>query len=107
MIVEYIRYELKTSSTDSLLQAYRDAAPHLQAAPECLAYEMTVCEDAPQTCVLRIEWTSAEAHMQGFRRGVHFPPFLALIRPFIGEISEMRHYRRTGLVWARQHGGSH
>jgi quinol monooxygenase YgiN len=101
VIIEYIRYELTTSSTDSLLDSYRAAATHLRDAPECLGYEMTVCADAPQSCVLRIQWQSAEAHMGGFRRGPHFPPFLALIRPYIGEIAEMRHYRCTDLAWSR------
>ena len=38
--------------------------------------------------------------MNGFRRGPHFPPFLAAIRPFIGEIEEMRHYGLTPVVSA-------
>jgi quinol monooxygenase YgiN len=102
MIVEIIRYELTSSTTDSLLQAYEQAARHLREAPECLGYEMSVCEEAPNACILRILWESTEAHMQGFRRGPHFPPFLALIRPFVAEIAEMRHYRRTDLIWSRQ-----
>ncbi|MFP5392525.1 MAG: putative quinol monooxygenase [Gammaproteobacteria bacterium] len=99
--VEYIRYELKTSTTDDLMAAYRAAAQHLRDAPECLGYEMTICEDSATSCILRIRWQSVEAHMSGFRRGQNFPPFLALIRPFIGEIAEMRHYRSTDLVWSR------
>ena len=101
MIVEIIRYDLTTSSVDSLLKAYREAARHLRETPECLGYEMTVCEEAPTTCILRIEWQSLEAHLNGFRRGPHFPPFLALIRPYVGEIAEMRHYRGTDLAWTR------
>ncbi len=101
MIVEYIRYTLKDSTPASLLAAYTAAATHLRDAPECLAYEMTVCEEAPATCILRIEWASSAAHMHGFRLGPHFPPFLALIRPFIGEIVEMRHYAPTALAWRR------
>ena len=62
---------------------------------------MTICEGAPNLCTLRIEWQSAEAHMNGFRRGPNFPPFLTLIRPYIEEIVEMKHYERTDLVWAR------
>lgn len=101
MIIEIIRYELTTSSTDSLLEAYRAAAQHLRDAPECLGYELMVCADAPRSCILRIRWQSGEAHMQGFRRGPHFPPFLTLIRPYIGEIAEMRHYACTDVTWSR------
>jgi hypothetical protein len=35
--------------------------------------------------------------MQGFRRGPHFPPFLGLVRPFIPDIAEMRHYAPQAL----------
>jgi len=102
MIVEYIRYELNQHTTEDLLGAYRAAAQHLRAAPECLGYELAVRDDAPLTCVLRIIWQSAEAHMSDFRRGPNFPPFLELIRPFIGEIAEMKHYSVSDVVWARE-----
>jgi hypothetical protein len=44
---------------------------------------------------LHIEWLSTEAHLQGFRKGLYFPAFLATIREFMPEITEMRHYRLT------------
>jgi quinol monooxygenase YgiN len=99
--VEYIRYELVKHTSAQLIDAYSKAAPHLTAAPECVAYELTQCEEATNVLVLRIEWTSTAAHMQGFRKGPHFPNFLAAIRPFIEEIAEMRHYSATPLAWRR------
>ena len=101
MIVEYIRYELDKHTTAELLDAYRSAASHLREAPECLGYELSVRDDAPDACILRITWRSAEAHMSQFRRGPHFPPFLELIRPFIGEIAEMKHYSMSDIAWTR------
>lgn len=95
MILEYVRYQLTERSTQQLLDAYAKAAKQLDAAPECLGYEMAVCADDPDALILRINWNSAEGHMTGFRKGPHFPPFLAEIRPFIGEIAEMRHYELT------------
>ena len=101
MIIEYIRYELSVHEGAELIDAYAAARVHLEAAPECIGYELSQCEEAPASFILRIRWTSTEAHMQGFRRGPHFPPFLAAIRPFVGEIAEMRHYRPTELSWER------
>ncbi len=101
MIVEYIRYELKTHSAEALVEAYAKAAAHLRAAPECLGYELTQCEEEPTSVILRIQWESSDAHMLGFRKGPHFPPFLALIRPFLQEIAEMRHYVKTPVEWTR------
>ena len=93
MIVEYIRYEAQDDETDALLEAYRKASKHLDAAPECLRHEVTRGVEDPSTVIVRIEWTSVEAHEHGFRRGVHFPPFLELVRPFLGRIREMKHFR--------------
>lgn len=98
MIVEYIRYALTEHSPAALIEAYSRAAPHLDAAPECLGYELSQSVEEPTSLILRIEWTSAEGHMSGFRKGEHFGPFLAAIRPFIPEIAEMRHYEQTRVV---------
>lgn len=101
MIVEYIRYELKQHNSDDLAAAYRLAAPHLEAAPQCLGYDLSHCVEEPSSLILRILWTSTEDHLQGFRKGAHFPPFLAAIRPFINEIAEMRHYQSSYVQWQR------
>jgi len=98
MIVEYIRYELKDHEPDMLVAAYIEAATHLAAAPECVDYELTQCVDEKATFVLRIRWTSADAHMKAFRSGPNFPPFLRAIRPFVPEIAEMRHYALTAVT---------
>jgi quinol monooxygenase YgiN len=98
---EYIRYRLVEHTPAELLSAYQQAEPHLRAAPECLAYALTACEEDPTVLILCIEWTSTEGHLQGFRKGPHFPPFLNAIRPFISEIEEMRHYAPTPLSWQR------
>lgn len=95
MIVEYIRYTLTAHTPDELITAYGLAARHLDAAPECVDYELAQCVEEPASLILRIRWRSTEAHMAGFRQGPHFPPFLTAIRPFIAEIADMRHYKVT------------
>ena len=93
MTVEYIRYTGEDATRrDHLLSAYRTAVTALDAAPECLSYELTVCEEDSTSVILRIEWASTEAHLQGFRKGPNFPPFFKAIGGFVKEISEMRHY---------------
>lgn len=101
MIVEYIRYTLTTHTPEVFLAGYDEACRSLRAAPECLGYELTQCTEEAPSFVLRIQWQSAEAHMQGFRRGANFPPFFAAIGPFVKEITEMRHYALTPLAWSR------
>jgi quinol monooxygenase YgiN len=104
MVVEYIRYSLTQHSADELVAAYRMAAKHLRAARECLGYELLRCEEEPSALVLCIRWTSTTDHLNGFRKGAHFAPFLGAIRDFVGEIVEMRHYRVTDLNWNRSQG---
>jgi quinol monooxygenase YgiN len=101
MTIEYIRYDLVAHQPEELVAAYTTAADSLRASPECLAFELRQCEEASRSFILRIEWQSTAAHLQGFRKGPNFPPFLAAIKPFIGEIAEMRHYAPTPVAWSR------
>jgi len=98
VIVEYIRYKLPPTTCAAFEADYARAASSLAASPFCLGYELSRCIDEAGTYVLRIRWTSAEDHMQGFRRSEHFPPFLAAIRPYVPLIDEMRHYELTGVA---------
>ncbi|MGN9804289.1 putative quinol monooxygenase [Micromonospora sp. L32] len=95
MIVEYIRYRVPQERRAEFVPAYARAAQALDAAPECLGYELSRCVDDPAAHILRIRWTSAEAHLDAFRTGPHFPGFLTEIRPWIQDIEEMRHYTPT------------
>jgi hypothetical protein len=104
MIVEYIRYDLQKHTPRELIDAYGRAGPALQAAPECLGYEVAQCSDTPARVTVRIHWTSADGHMEGFRKGPNFSRFLAEVRSFIDEIVEMKHYEPTPVAWRRPEG---
>lgn len=93
MIVEYIRYKIPQEQADRFEQDYVEAAHSLDVSAHCLGYELTRCVEEPCSCILRIEWDSEEGHMQGFRRSAEFPAFFAAIKPYVGMIEEMRHYR--------------
>jgi quinol monooxygenase YgiN len=102
MIVEYIRYKVAPERRQQLVEAYQQAAFQLDVSPECLAYELSECTEEPGRFVLRIEWESASAHMNGFRRSAVFPAFFANIRAFVNDIEEMRHYELTPVVSGSQ-----
>ncbi|SOD84175.1 group II truncated hemoglobin [Streptomyces sp. Ag109_G2-15] len=95
--VEYIRYRVPEQQADQFLAAYTRAAVQLAAAPQCVDYGLTRCEEEPESWILRITWTSTADHIEGFRRSELFPPFFAEIRPYVENIEEMRHYRPTGV----------
>jgi hemoglobin len=95
MIVEYIRYRIPADRAEGFEAAYARAAASLAAAPQCVDYELARCIDEPDQYTLHITWTSAEDHLEGFRGGEHFPTFFAEVKPYVGDILEMRHYERT------------
>lgn len=98
MITEYIRYRIPAGQTAEFEAAYGRAARQLTAAPECVDYELSRCEEEPECYILRIGWTSAEDHLRGFRGSERFGPFLAEIRDYVSSIEEMRHYRSTAVA---------
>jgi hemoglobin len=98
VIVEYTRYRIPAERRDAFETAYAAAAAFLRDSPQCLRYELTHSVDEPDNYVLRIEWTSSKDHIEGFRGSPTFKDFLALVRPFIPDIQEMREYERTDVV---------
>ena len=101
MIVEYIRYALAAGTSEAFEQAYAAAASSLERSEHCLGYELCRCAEDPSRYILRIEWTSAEGHMQGFRNSALFGAFFQAVRPYVGQIEEMRHYQPTALRGAK------
>ncbi|MEU9123013.1 antibiotic biosynthesis monooxygenase family protein [Streptomyces sp. NPDC048506] len=102
MTVEYIRYTLTDPERRAAFErAYTAAAAQLDAAPECLGYDLAQGVEEPEHYILRIEWTSVEDHLKGFRGGPHFPAFLDHVRPYIDDIEEMKHYAPTAVRSAR------
>jgi hemoglobin len=97
VITEYIRYRVPADRSAGFEDAYRRAARHLVAAPECRDVELTRCEEEPASYVVRLTWTSTRDHLERFRTGPHFPPFFAEVRGFVDDIEEMRHYAPVDL----------
>jgi quinol monooxygenase YgiN len=92
MIVEYIRYQIPDDEARSFEDAYRAAAESLEASPHCERYEVAHCTEDPTAYTVRIEWDSADGHLQGFRGSPQFGTFFAAVRPYVDRIEEMRHY---------------
>lgn len=95
VVVEYIRYRVGEGRQAGFEDAYVAAGAVLARSPQCVDYELARSLDEAACYVLRITWTSAEDHLQGFRAGELFPEFFAAIQPYVGDIEEMRHYQCT------------
>lgn len=90
--VEYIRYRIPLERGTDFLDAYERGGVILRGDPRCLAFEVTQGLEEPDRYVVRIEWSSIEDHLMGFRASAQFPAFLAHVRPFFDDIEEMAHY---------------
>jgi hemoglobin len=95
VIVEYLRYRVPPDRAAAFEAAHAEAGVVLARSPHCVDYELARAVDEPGCYILRITWTSPDDHLRGFRGGELFGPFLAAVRPYIGDIEEMRHYEVT------------
>ena len=96
MIVEYLRYQIDSDRQEAFIAAYQAAKEPLLASPYALSFDICQCVEDPGEFILRIEWTSAEDHLQRFRGSDDFRALFAHIRPYLDDIVEMRHYERLG-----------
>jgi quinol monooxygenase YgiN len=94
MVIEYVRYTIPADKADEFVAAYATAGEALRKSSHCLGFELSRCMEEPTSFILRIEWDSVEGHMEGFRKSPEFRAFFASVRPFVGQIEEMRHYDR-------------
>jgi hypothetical protein len=74
MIVEYIRYKIDPSRTGEFDDAYRRAGVLLDSSRHCQRWEAARSVDDPAKQIVRIEWDSAEGHLQGFRQSLTSSP---------------------------------
>jgi len=95
MSIEYIRYKIKPDAHSEFVAAYEAAVQSLESSEYCCGYELAQCEEEPERYILRIEWSSTQDHLNGFRKSKEFKSFLPHIRPYIENIEEMQHYSKT------------
>jgi hypothetical protein len=67
----------------------------MRTSPHWRRWEAARCLDEPEKQIVRIEWDSAEGHLQGFRQSADFKPFLVAAQPFFNDIEDMTHYEVT------------
>ena len=92
MTIEYIRYRIAAEQQPAFIEAIRNANQLLANAPDCLGYQLSHCEEDTELFIWRIEWTSVERHLNGFRKSPEFGAFFQLVKPFYTSIQEMNHY---------------
>lgn len=100
--VEIIRYNIPQDQQAGFEKAYAEAGRFLQASPYCLGYQVIHGEEEPSHYIVTIHWTSKDDHLNGFRKSSEFGSFFQLVRPFFGNIDEMKHYNLTPITWNKE-----
>ena len=93
MIVEYLRYTIDAARQSGFISDYKNAAQALQNSPYCDNYEFCQCVEDPTQFIIRIQWTSADDHLKGFRGSADFKAFFPHVKAYLDDIDEMRHYQ--------------
>ncbi|HHC78372.1 MAG TPA: antibiotic biosynthesis monooxygenase [Flavobacteriia bacterium] len=93
--IEYIRFKIEEKNCNIFIQTINQACKIIADYPDCLNYEVARCEENTLLFIWRIEWTSTNAHLNGFRKHKTFKPFFKLMQPFLNSISEMNHYKKV------------
>ncbi|MCA5892272.1 antibiotic biosynthesis monooxygenase [Isoptericola sp. NEAU-Y5] len=92
MTVEYVRYAIDPDRAEEFERAFARAATPLRQSPYCRTFDLSRCVEEPSSYVLRIVWTSADDHLEKFRRSPQFRQFFGEVRGFVDSMTEMRHY---------------
>jgi len=101
MTTEVIRYKVPVVQAAAFEEAYKQTEPILQNSSHCLGYSLLRGVEKPENWMFMLSWDSVEGHEQGFRREPGFRQFFSLIKPFLSQVQEMKHYHTSGLNWSR------
>lgn len=102
MITEVIRYKISPEEAERFEESYRKAEAILQKSPYCLGYQLLRGVEQPENWILLLQWDSVTGHEEGFRKEASFRDFLELVRPFLKQIEEMKHYEMRKMQWSRK-----
>ncbi len=61
--------------------------------PECISANVTRCIEQPERYMLNVNWTSLEAHTEGFRKSPLFPQWRSNINGLFTGTPEVFHYQ--------------
>jgi heme-degrading monooxygenase HmoA len=92
MIIEYLRYSIPADQQAAFIKDYEAALVPLMRSPYAKGFDLSQCVDDPTQFILRLEWNSADDHLQEFRKSFEFQEFFGHIRQYVSAINEMRHY---------------
>ncbi len=102
MVIEVIRYNIRQGEEAAFEDAFRQAAPLLEASNHCIGFTLTRATRERNRYMMSIFWDSPDGHLIGFRQSNGFPQYQELLQPYAEMVEETGHYRKTGIELTKQ-----
>ena len=102
MVIEVIRYNIRPGDETVFEEAFRQAAPLLEASTHCLGFTLTRSTRERHHYIMSIYWDSPDGHLIGFRQSNGFAQYQELIQPYAEMVVETGHYRKTGIEMTKK-----
>jgi quinol monooxygenase YgiN len=93
MVIEIATFTAATGKEDELGAGILRGLEVIRKHPECISANVTRCVEQPQRYMVRVKWTSLEAHTVDFRGGPLFPQWRGNINGLIAGTPEVFHYQ--------------
>ena len=93
MFVEIALLKAKSGEAERLREGLRAARPVIASAAGYRGSVFYQGVESPESFILRVEWETLEAHMQGFREGPRFAEWRSHFQAFLDGPPAMTHYQ--------------
>ena len=102
MVIEVIRYTIQPGEEAAFEDAYRQAAPLLEASGHCLGFTLTRATRERNRYLMSVYWDAPDGHLIGFRQSNAFKQYEELLKPYAAMVDESGHYRKTGIEMTKK-----
>lgn len=92
MILEHALLEVTPGREAEFEASMASALAIIEADPGCRGASVRRQIESPSTYLLLVEWTSVEAHLEGFRQSPAFERWRELTHPFYVERPSVTHF---------------
>lgn len=95
MILEVAILDVLPGATAEFEAAFDEAQTIIAGMPGYLTHQLQRCLEHESRYLLLVEWTTLEAHTQGFRGSPEYQRWKALLHHFYDPFPVVEHYRRV------------
>ncbi len=93
MITEIAIFQALPGKEEAFAQGIQRGLEVIRRDPGCISAECQRCIEDPARFLLRIQWTSLEAHTEGFRTSPGFAEYRSHINGLFSDAPVVHHYQ--------------